>query len=59
MKIIEFIFSFLFVRNWHTGQMELSRPRVMLFGGMLSLVLLSLIIVSLLNAPIVYTSGLK
>lgn len=58
MKLVEFVFSFLFVRNWYTGEMELSRPRVALFAGMLSLILLALIIVSILQAPVTYTSQL-
>lgn len=55
MKVLEFIFSFLFVRNWHSGQMELSRPRVILFAGMLCIILLGVTIASILQVPVTYT----
>jgi hypothetical protein len=55
MKVFEFVFSFLYVRNWYSGQMELSRPRVILFTGMLLMILLGVLIASLLQAPISYT----
>ena len=56
MEIIRFVFSFLYTRNWHTGEMELSRPRVTLFAGALFLLLLGFVIVSFLQAPVTYTS---
>jgi hypothetical protein len=52
--IWRFLFPFLFIRNWHTGQLELSRPRVSLFFGGLFLLVLALCIVSVLSAPTVY-----
>lgn len=55
MEILRFVFSFLYTRNWYTGQMELSRPRVFLFCGLLGLIILSVIIVGLLQVPIVYS----
>lgn len=57
MSFIRFIFSFLYTRDWHTGSMELSRPRVALFCGVLFLLLLALIIISFLQAPVTYTSS--
>ncbi len=55
MKLIIFIFPFLFVRNWHTGKLELSRPRVALFSAMLALVILGLLIAGILQSPVEYT----
>lgn len=55
MKFITFMFSFLFVRNWHTGQLELSHPRVALFLGMVGLVLLGLLLTVFLQTSIEYT----
>jgi hypothetical protein len=54
MTFWHFVFSFLFVRNWHTGVPELSRPRVALFAAGLFLVLLALFLISFLQAPVVY-----
>ena len=54
MKIIQFVFSFLYERNWHSGERELSRPRVALFSAMIFLILLGLLIVSILQTPIEY-----
>lgn len=57
MKLIIFIFPFLFVRNWHTGELELSRPRVVLFGAMLALIIFGLVIAGILQSPVIYTSA--
>jgi hypothetical protein len=54
MSFLKFAFSFLYQRNWHTGQMELSRPRVAIFCGVIFLVLLALTIISFLQAPVEY-----
>lgn len=55
MAFLRFIFSFLFVRNWHTGQMELSRPRVSIFCAALFLILLALTMIYILQAPVEYS----
>ena len=47
-------FSFLYVRNWHDGQLELSRPRVALFAGSLFLLVLAITIITILQTPIEY-----
>lgn len=52
---MQFVFSFLYTRNWHTGELELSRPRVALFSGMVFLILLGIIIAALLQMPVEYT----
>lgn len=54
MTFWHFVFSFLYVRNWHTGQRELSRPRVALFSAGIFLVLLALSIIAFLQATVVY-----
>ena len=54
MTFWQYIFSFLFTRNWHTGKPELSRPRVALFAAGIFLVFLALALVSFLQAPLVY-----
>lgn len=54
MTFWHFVFSFLYVRNWHTGRLELSRPRVALFAAGLTLLLLALILIAFLQAPVVY-----
>lgn len=55
MHFLRFVFSFLFVRNWYTGQMELSRPRVALFSSGLFLFMLALTLIAVLQAPVEYT----
>lgn len=57
MSFWQFVFSFLFVRNWHTGEMELSRPRLAIFCGCLFLVLLALAIINVLQAPVEYIAS--
>lgn len=54
MSFWQFVFSFLFVRNWHSGKRELSQPRVDIFFAGIFLVLLSLTIVSFLQNSTVY-----
>lgn len=52
MSFWEFVFSFLYVRNWHSGERELSRPRVVLFCTGVFLFLLAITIISMLQAPL-------
>lgn len=54
MSFWKFAFSFLYVRNWHTGHRELSRARVALFCAGLFLLLLALTMISILQAPVTY-----
>lgn len=54
MSFIKFTFSFLFVRNWHTGEKELSRPRFALFCGGVFLVLLAITMIVILQRPVEY-----
>lgn len=54
MSFWQFMFGFLYVRNWHTGEKELSRPRVSLLAGGIFLVVLSLTLISFAQTPVVY-----
>lgn len=54
MKFIRFIFSFLYVRNWYTGQPELSRARVVSLACFVTFVLVGLGIAMALQAPVTY-----
>ena len=56
MRIFKFIFPFLYVRNWYTGNLEISRPRVILFIAMLSIIILGVLLASILQTPMVYES---
>lgn len=56
MTFIKFVFAFLYVRNWHTGKMELSRPRMSIFCAGIFLLLLALTMISILQAPAVYVA---
>ena len=49
----QFTFSFLYTRNWHTGEKELSRSRTAIFCAALFLILLALTLISILQAPVV------
>ena len=55
MSIFQFIFSFLYTRDWYTGKMELSSPKVTLFFGALFLIFLGVVIASVLQAPVEYS----
>ncbi len=54
MQLFSFIFSFLYVRNWYTGERELSRPRVALFCSMLLLILIGVAIAYVMQTPVSY-----
>lgn len=54
MNFLKFVFSFLFARNWHTGEMELSRSRTAVFAAVIFLILLALTMISFLQAPVEY-----
>jgi hypothetical protein len=56
MKLLRFVLPFLFVRNWYDGTWELSRPRSVIFGGVVFLFLSALLVVYILQAPVRYTA---
>lgn len=55
MKILRFVFPFLFVRNWHDGSWELSRARIFIFGALALLCILGIALAYYLQNPVVYT----
>jgi hypothetical protein len=57
MRLLRFIFPFLFVRNWHDGAWELSLVRVVLCTGLFLLVVFGLLIAFILQTPVVYTGA--
>jgi hypothetical protein len=57
MNFLRFVFSFLYVRNWHSGKMELSHQRLSVFFGGLFLILLALAIIGFLQAPVEYRAS--
>ena len=57
MHFVKFIFRFLFARNWYSGELELSRPRVTLFFAMIFIVLLGLAMATILQAPVSYEAA--
>ena len=57
MSFIKFTFSFLFVRNWYSGEMELSRSRLAVFCGGIFLVLLAVTMITVLQAPVEYIAS--
>lgn len=59
MTFWRFVFSFLFVRNWHTGELELSRPRLALFSAALFLLVLAVMLITVLQTPIEYAAAAK
>ena len=54
MTFFQFIFSFLYTRDWYSGKLELSLPRVSLFCAMLFLILLGIVLASILQSPVAY-----
>lgn len=54
--MLRFVFSWFYVRNWYTGEHELSRPRVALAAGALFLLLFALVLITILQTPIEYTT---
>jgi hypothetical protein len=56
MSFVKFVFSFLFVRNWYTGEKELSRPRLAIFCTCLFLLFLAITMITILQAPVTYVA---
>jgi hypothetical protein len=60
MSFAQYLFSFLYVRNWHTGRYEVSPIRLMLFLAGVFLLVMAFGIVTYLQAPVAYTpAGLQ
>jgi len=47
-----FAFSFLYIRNWHTGRKELSHSRLVIFGCGAVFLFVSLAAIGFLQAPV-------
>lgn len=56
MRLVRFLFPFLFIRNWQTGEVQLSRPRVMLFCTAAACIVFALVVIAILQVPIEYTA---
>ena len=54
MNFLQYIFSFLYVRNWHTGARELSRRRLYWFIGLLAVCALAVFLIYVAQLPVVY-----
>ncbi len=59
MTFWRFVFSFLYVRNWYTGDLELSRPRLALLSAALFLLVLAVMLITVLQTPIEYVAAVK
>jgi len=57
MSFFRFVFSFLYVRNWHNGRSEVSRPRLTILLAIIVLLVLSIALIAFLQAPIEYTNS--
>lgn len=52
MGFIRYVFSFLYIRNWHTGRYELSRYRLYWFLATILLLVIALSLIALLQSPV-------
>jgi len=57
MRFLRFVFPFLFVRNWHEGNYEISRDRLVLFLVAIGFVLLGILIIAFLQSPVEYAAN--
>lgn len=55
-RFFRFVFPFLFQRNWHTGEVELSRTRFTLVLFALGTIAFFLLAVTVLQWPVEYES---
>lgn len=58
MQLLKFLFPFLFVRNWHSGEEEISRPRMFAFCTAVGFILIGVIAIAILQMPVEYTQGI-
>lgn len=52
MSFLQYIFRFLYIRNWHTGRRELSPVRLFWFLAAITIGLISLLGIFLLQLPV-------
>jgi hypothetical protein len=55
MSFWRYIFSFLYVRDWNTGENELSRTRLVILASAIFLIILALVFIAILQTPIAYS----
>ncbi len=56
LRIVRFIFPFLFVRNWHDGHWEVSYARLGVFVAGIIFIILGIILMYSMQAPAVYVA---
>jgi len=49
------ILPFLYIRNWYSGQFELSIPRVVILGSILFLLVIFFTVAYALGKPLIYS----
>ncbi len=57
MTFWQFVFFFLYKRNWNNGSYELSRERLSLFCAGLFFILLGLLLVTVMQRPVLYEAS--
>jgi hypothetical protein len=57
MSFIKYIFGFLYERNWHTGERQISYTRLSLFSALVFLIVLGLFLVWLMQLPVEYSAS--
>lgn len=57
MRFLRALAPFLFVRNWYTGEWELSSHRILIFVGLLTLFSVACGIIIYLQAPVEYSAS--
>ena len=55
MKLLRFIFPFLFKRNWYDGSWEISRTRLIVFIVCITLFLVAIALMYMLQSPVEYS----
>jgi hypothetical protein len=53
-RLIQFLFPFLFVRDWHSGKQEVSRLRAFVFCVAVGFIVISIGAIAFLQAPVSY-----
>lgn len=57
MSFIKYIFGFLYERNWHSGEMEISYVRLSIFSALVFLLVLGLVLIWLMQLPVEYRAS--
>lgn len=51
-----YLFSFLYIKNWETGQYELSKARIIICTAGLLLLMVAILIITFMQTPMTYTA---